>query len=307
MRSAGCKSDALRGHATRRGFLGAAAFAAPAAAAVQANSRGGEGQRIPLKIGHRAASMDMVGNFDVFKLARRIPGLLGVELQVTAGNPNLHDWDALRRYKSEASRWGIMIPSLAGLWERGVSILHSPAAGINLMQAIRAAEFLGSSVILAAFFRDNAPDMNDESSYGPVVDLLKAGAPKAAEAGVIIGLENSLSPADNKKLVDLVSHPNVKVYYDLFNMANYGHRAEAIPGVTLLGKERICQVHVKNGEKLLSEPGPIDWEKAFDALNSIGYDGWYVFESQHSSQQNVIEATGKNIEFLRQHCRMPEA
>ena len=287
---------------TRRELAGSAALGVGVALAGAE-----EQQRVPLKVGHRAASMKMVGNFDVFKLARQIPGLLGVELQVTAGNPNLHDWDAVRRYKREANRWGIMIPSLAGLWERGVSIRNSPAAGVNLLRAIRVAEFLGSSVILAAFFRDNAPDMSEESSYGPVVQLLRAAAPAAADAGVIIGLENSLSPADNQKLVDLVSHPNVKVYYDLHNMAHYGHAPEVIPGIDLLGKKRICQVHVKNGEKLLSEPGPVDWEKALASLNNIGYDGWYVFESRHSSQQNVIEATTKNIQFLRDHCRMPVA
>jgi L-ribulose-5-phosphate 3-epimerase len=285
------------GSPTRRGFLNAAVLGLSAVATGQ--------QRVPLKVGHRAASMKMVGNFDVFKMAREIPGLLGVELQVTAGNPNLHDWEAVRRYKREAHRWGIMIPSLAGLWEPGVSIRTSPAAGVNLLRAIRVAEFLGARVILAAFFRDNAPDMNDESSYGPVVQLLNAAAPTAAEAGVIIGLENSLSPADNKKLVDLVNHRNVKVYYDLYNMAHYGHAAEVIPGLTLLGTERICQVHVKNGEKLLSEPGPVDWPKALETLNRMEYEDWYVLETQHNSREKVIEDTTTNIEFLRKHCRMP--
>ncbi len=296
---------------TRRSFLErnaiASALGLGAAAASVSQANANEPQRVPLKVGHRAASMKMVGNFDVFKMARQIPGLLGVELQVTAGNPNLRDWDAVRRYKREASRWGVMIPSLAGLWDRGVSIRNSPAAGVNLLQAIRLAEFLGAGVILAAFFRDNAPDMNDESSYGPVVQLLRAAAPTAADAGVIIGLENSLSPADNKKLADLVNHPSVKIYYDLFNMAFYGHAAEVIPGVALLGKERICQVHAKNGEKLLSEPGPVDWPKALEALNKIGYDGWYVLETKHSSPEQVVEATRTNIEFLRSHCRMPVA
>jgi len=290
---------------SRRGFLWSAGLGVGATAARVDGA--GPGVRVPLKIGHRAAHMNMVGNFDVFRLARRIPGLMGVELQVTAGKPNLRDWDAVRRYKREANRWGMMIPSLAGLWDPGVSILRSPVAGLNLAQAIRAAGFLGSGVILAAFFGENAPDMNREASYGPVVELLRAAAPRAADAGVVIGLENSLSPADNKKLADLVGHPSVKIYYDLFNMARFGHGAEAVGGVRLLGKERICQVHVKNGDRLIAEPGPIDWKAAFEALNGIGYDGWYVFESTHTSESNVIEATTRNIEFLKQHCRMPEA
>ena len=298
---------------SRRRFLTTAALgmtgaASTAATPPQEPATSAGGQRLPLRIGHRAASMKMVGNFDVFKLARRIPGLDGVELQIAHGQPNLRDFDAVRRYKLEAHRWGMKIPSLAGVWDRGVSIRHSPVAGINLLQSIRAAEMLGASVILVAFFRDNAPDMNDEASYGPVVELLRGAAPRAAEAGVVMGLENSLSPADNKKLADLVAHPSVKIYCDMYNFSYYGHAGTLVSGIKLLGNDRICQVHVKNGKRLIEEPDQIkDWQALFAALNEIGYEGWYVFESQHSGNAQLISSTTKNIEYMRKVCRMPEA
>jgi L-ribulose-5-phosphate 3-epimerase len=266
---------------------------------------GDDGTRIPLKIGHRAANMKMVGDFGVFKMARQIPGLMGVELQVASGRPNLRDWDVVRRYKKQANRWGMMVPSVAGVWDRGVSIMRSSGAAANLEQSVQVARFLGSSVVLVAFFRSNAPDMKDKSSYGPVVELLKRTAPLAADAGVTLGLENSLSPADNKKLVDMVEHPGVKVYYDPHNMAHYGYAEQAVPGIKLLGKDRICQVHVKNGERLIAEPGLVDWRAALNVLNEIGYEGWYVFESTHTDHAQVIDATTRNIEFLKKHCRMP--
>jgi L-ribulose-5-phosphate 3-epimerase len=130
-----------------------------------------------------------------------------------------------------------------------------------------------------------------------------AGA--AADAGVILGLENSLSPADNRKLVDLIGHPAVGVYYDLHNMATYGHGAEAVPGVKLLGRERICAVHVKNGDQLIEQPGPIDWPAAFAAFNEIGYDGWYTYESQHKSLADCLADTTRNNAFLAKHIKMP--
>lgn len=162
-------------------------------------------------------------------------------------------------------------------------------------------------LILVAFFGENAPDMNEESSYGPFVKFLRDAAPDAADAGVTLGLENSLSPADNRKLVDLIEHPNVKIYYDVHNMARYGYADQSVSGIRLLGKERICQVHVKNKDKLIEEPGLIDWRAAFQAFNEIEYEGWYVFESQHASHDRVVEDTFRNIEFLRQICRMPLA
>lgn len=298
-----------RGHGERAQTVPAAALSRRAllagVLAQPLDRRSRAASQVPLKIGHRAAAMNMVGNFNVFRLASRIPGLRGVELQSAAGSPNLWDLNAVRRYKREAHRWGMEIPSVAGVWSRGVSIKNSPVAGIELLKAIRAAELIGAHVILVAFFRDNAPAMNDESSYGPVVELLKAAAGPARDAGAVLGIENSLSPADNKKLVDLIAEDSVKVYYDLDNVEFYGHQKQAVPGIAELGNERICQVHVKNEERLIEEPGRVDWRAAFEAFNAIGYDGWYVFESKHSGPEQLIESTTRNVSFLKKHCRMP--
>jgi sugar phosphate isomerase/epimerase len=290
----------------RRTFLKSSVAMAAAAIYGLPQSRAESKQALPLKLGIRAASMKMAGNFDVIKTAAGIPGIIGVELQVTAGKPNLRDWDTVRRYKREADRWAMRIPSLAGVWDSGVQI-SSPKAAESVRLSIRAAELLGSNALLLAFFKENAPDMTKKESYAPIVAMLKETAPRAADAGVSLGLENSLSPADNAKLVDLVGHPSVGVYYDLHNMATYGHGDQAIPGVKLLGKERICAVHIKNGDKLLEEPGPIDWAAAFRAFNEIGYDGWYVYESSHADIADCIEDTKKNNAFVRQHVRMPTA
>lgn len=255
----------------------------------------------PLKIGIRAVSLKLAGTPDVFQVAARIPGIRGVELQATAGQPNLRDPDTVRQYKREADRWGLQVPSLAGIWDRGVKI-HSPNAADSVLASIRAAEMLGAGVLLAAFFQQDAPVMTDESSYGPIVSLLQRVAGRAADAGIVIGLENSLSPADNKKLVDLVNHPAIAVYYDLHNMEFYGHGAQAVPGIQLLGRDRICMVHVKNGNQLIEEPGPIDWLAAFAVLRQIEYHGWYVYETGHASTEDAVADTQKNNVFLKRHC-----
>lgn len=288
-------------------LCGAAAVAGGITSASRAQtSAAAAAQTVPLKIGIRAATMNMVGNFDVIRTAAGIPGLMGVELQVTAGTPNLRDWDAVRRYKQEAHRWGLRIPSLAGIWDQGVQI-NSPAAAENVRLTIRAAELLGSSVILLAFFEKSAPDMKRADSYGPLVAMLREVAPRAADAGVVLGLENSLSPADNVKLIDLVDHPAVRVYYDVHNMSTYRHGDQAVSGIKLLGKERICAVHVKNAAMRIETPGLIDWPAAFQAFNEIGYEGWYVFETAHRHIEACREDTKANIAFLREHARMPRA
>jgi len=263
-------------------------------------------QRVPLKIGHRASNMRMIGNFDVFRTARQIPGIMGVELQAATGTPNLHDLDAVRRYKAEANRWGLLIPSLAGVWDDGASI-RSPQARSNLQQAIRAGELLAARVILVPAYNENSPDMSKPSSYEPMLALLSEMAPRAADAGIILGIETSMSPQDHGKFVDMAGNPALKVYYDVHNMAEYGHVDDAISGIRLLGKDRICQVHVKNQNRLIGESGLIDWAAAFQAFNEIGYEGWYVFETQHRrGREQMIDETERNVGFLQTHCRMPE-
>jgi len=294
---------------TRRAFLRSCSVGIAAAGAGPLMSlRAGEQPpnptpQPPLKLGIRAATMKMVGDIGVIQTAATMSGIRGLELQVTAGNRNLRDWAVVREYKRESARWDIRIPSIAGIWDKGVNI-SSSNADESLRLSIRAAEILGSGVILAAFFKENAPDMSREESYGPVIANLKKVAGTAADAGVIVGLENSLSPADNRKLVDLVDDPAVRVYYDLHNMATYGHGAEAVPGIKLMGRERICAVHVKNGNKLIEEPGPVDWAAAFAAFNEIGYDGWFTYETSHKNLAACLTDTVRNNAFLAKHLHM---
>ena len=76
---------------------------------------------------------------------------MGVELQVTAGKPNLRDWDAVRSYKQ---RGGSLGRCAFRRWRAFGTRrqIGSPAAAENVRLSIRAAELLGSSVILLAFF-----------------------------------------------------------------------------------------------------------------------------------------------------------
>ncbi len=235
----------------------------------------------------------------VFELARRIPGLSGVELQVIFKGQDLADRNTALNYKREANGWGLEVPSIAGIWKKGETIFQTAAAETAISGAIRAAELLGASVILVALFKPNCPDMNEESSAGPVVSLLQKISPRAADVGVTLGLETSLTPADDKKLIDRVGHPSVKTYYDATNVETY-HPGESVTGIGLLGP-RIVQCHLKNEDRLLNQaPSKVDWIAALKAYRRIGYNGWYMFETAHSSPDQCVEATRKNIEFVKQ-------
>lgn len=253
----------------------------------------------PLKIGHRQANMTNQPGPGVFEIARRIPGITGVELQVQFQKTTLWDRDTLLTYKRGAADAGILIPSLAGVWAGGASLVQPGPAEETLRKSIQAAEALKAKVILVAAFQKNCPTMDQEDSYGPVVAMLRKVAGAAADAGVTLGMETSLSPADDKKLIDLVAQPSVKVYYDADNVERFGHNGASVPGYEVLGKSCIAQIHVKNEDSLLEERGRVNWTAAFKAIRRIGYQGWLVFESSHSGPEQCIEATKKNIAFIR--------
>jgi sugar phosphate isomerase/epimerase len=231
----------------------------------------------------------------VFELARRIRGLSGVELQVHFKGTTLWDRETLLGYRAAAERTGLAIPSVAGVWPAG-GTLFDGAAESTLRKAIAAAQALGASTILVACFEQNCPRMDDERSYAPVVALLEKLSGAARDAGVVLGMETSNTPAEDRKLIDLVDSPAVGVYYDLDNCERY-HKGLATPGVALLGK-RIRQVHMKNETRLLEEPGRVNWAEAVGALARAGYAGWFMFETAHSSAEQCVEATGRNIAFV---------
>ncbi len=236
---------------------------------------------------------------EVFDLARRIPGITGVELQVHFQKTTLWDRDTLEAYRRGAAKTGMQIPSLAGIWAEGASLVKPGPAEEAIRKSIAAAEALKARVILAAAFNANCPRMDQEASYGPVVEMLQKVAGAAAGAGVTLGLETSLSPADDKKLIDLVARPAVKVYYDADNVERFGHKGQGAAGHEIIGKSRIAQIHVKNEDRLLEEPGRVEWTAALQAIRRIGYQGWLVFESSHSGPEQCIESTAKNIAFIR--------
>jgi sugar phosphate isomerase/epimerase len=251
------------------------------------------------RFGHRQANIVSEPGPAVFDLAKKIPGLSGVELQVQFKGTTLWDKETLLSYKRAAEASSLTIPSLAGVWPPRTN-LWSPDAEDILRRAIDCAHELKAGTILVVCLEANCPKMDQEQSYGPVVALLQKVSSAARDAGVTIGMETSLSTADDRKLVDLVNRPNIGLYYDLDNVERY-HPGDAVPGITTLGTARIRQVHLKNEDRLLEQPGRVNWAAAVKGLAKVDYQGWFVFETSHSGPEQCMEATGKNIEFVKRN------
>ncbi len=154
-------------------------------------------------------------------------------------------------------------------------------------------------MILVAFFGKGDLMQGKElkkADVDVVVGRLKAAAPRAADAGVILGIENMVDAQHNAEILDRINSPAVKIYYDCYNLAGQGYD---VPAEIRLLKDRIAQFHFKNGNDYLeAEKGRMKWEQIVQAINEIKYKGWIVLETSSPSKDGAADAK-KNGEYIR--------
>lgn len=231
----------------------------------------------------------------------REAGLLGIEPGVggPADRLDISKPETLQRYHAQMKETGLSVCSLMMGLLNSNPLATDPRAPAWLDQSIDAARDLGAKVILVAFF--GAGDLLDgknqlkEAEADEVVRRLKAAAPKAKEAGVILGIENLLNGEQNARLLDRINHESVQVYYDVYNTGtSKGHN---VPADLKLLKGRLAQLHFKNGSKYLDEE-PAKFEPIAAAVKEIGYRGWIVLETS-SPSGNAVADVRRNAEYLR--------
>jgi sugar phosphate isomerase/epimerase len=212
------------------------------------------------------------------ELAAKV-GLDGVELHMgrhTDGLP-LRKPELRATYKRLARQHGLAIPSVVLGAFNQMQLYAEPVSAIWLLDAIDAAADLGARVILVPSFGTEALAWADQDRVKRFAAAVREAGPRAARKGVTLGLENRLSAEENLRLLDLVDAEGVAIYYDIANLFNLGKDPAA--EIRRLGKERICQVHVKDNPHRLGE-GEIDFQLVAEALDAIGYRGWLALETR---------------------------
>jgi len=152
---------------------------------------------------------------------------------------------------------------------------------------------LDGRVMLLPFFGKGALKTRDEMDY--VGDALKELAGEAEKAQVILGLENTISAEDNARILERASSSAVKVYYDVGNSTNAGF--DILKEIRWLGRDRICQMHLKDGDKFLGE-GRIDFPAAVKAILEIGFKGFANLETSCPSG-SVEDDMKRNLSYIR--------
>ena len=257
----------LRNTAEAAAFtLGCSAFAPLLAAPA---SRG-------FKIGTCDWSLGKRGDPAALDLARQI-GLDGVQIDFgTAGNKmRLRTPEHQQAYREAMRRTGLAVSSMALCEMNDVPLKSDPRAAMWLDQSIDACHAMGLPLVMTAAFGRGDLDMSHTAEIDHYVNALRGAAPKAEKLGIIIGLENYLSADDNRKIIQRVGSPQVKVYYDVGNSTDKGR--DVCQEIRSLGK-LICEFHAKDGPSMLGQ-GRIDFHKVRRAMDDVQYSGWIQLEA----------------------------
>jgi L-ribulose-5-phosphate 3-epimerase len=133
-----------------------------------------------------------------------------------------------------------------------------------------------------------------------VVQRLKAIAPRAEKAGVIIGIETALDAASEKKLLDVVGSPAIRSYFNFANALQNGRNLHC--ELRTLGRHRICQIHCtnKDGRWLQNDP-QIDLPAVKRTLDDMNWSGWLVIERSRDAKDptNVKWNFSANTAYLK--------
>jgi sugar phosphate isomerase/epimerase len=249
-----------------------------------------------LKIGVTDWNLRLTCKLEAVALAKEL-GFDGVQVsigrEVKDGKMTMDDAELIARYRDESKKQQIPLDGTC-LDRLHVDCLkgNNRDAAKRLADGIRITKALGVQVMLMPFFGNCATKPEDFESTAA---LLKEFAPEAQKAGVLLGLENTLSAEDNVRIMDMVKSPCLKVYYDVGNSTN--NKYDVLKEIVWLGKNRICQIHLKD-KGYLGE-GTIDFPKVMAAIRKIGFDGYANLETSAPSKV-IADDMRRNLKFVRE-------
>ncbi len=272
---------------SRRAFLATSGGLLPRAAS--AGLRG-------LKIGVTDWNLKQTGKLEAVALAGRL-GFQGVQVslgrQVEADKLPLDNPELIAKYLQASREREVPLDGTC-LDILHVNYLKNDKLGQRwVVDGIRLTKALGVKVMLLPFFGKGALETQQEKEY--VGDTLKEIASEAEKAGVILGLENTISAEDNVRIMDRARSKAVLVYYDIGNSTLKGFNV--VREIDWLGKKRICQIHFKDNPHYLGE-GQIDMEAVLRAVSRIGFEGFANLETD-SPSKSVETDMRRNLSYVR--------
>lgn len=285
---------------SRRRFLGTTLLGAGTLTGLRphwfGHTQAADTQRAKFKLGACDWSLGKAQTTEAFAVAKQI-GLDGVEVSFgrPGGQYDLRDAAVQRQYLDTAKQHGLEISSLAMGILNQIPYSSSPEAEQWVADVVDVMPKIGVKRCLLAFF-GKGDIKGDRAKQDEVIRRLKKVAPKAEKAGVVLGVESWMNADDHLRILDGVGSPAVQVYYDFCNMRVQGY--DVCKEIRRLGKDRICQLHMKENGHLLGQ-GDVDFPRVKEAIEEIGYTGWLIIEGATVGGKSLVECYQHNRKYLR--------
>jgi len=286
---------------TRREMLsGTTAALASMALGPQLKSALAESKKADIRVSMCDWSMGRKCDIKALELAKKI-GLDGVQVSFGVYEKSrltqMRDPKLQKAYIDESRKLGIAMNSLGMGILNSVALKSEPHTALWVADALDIAKNIGAKNILLAFFNSGQLNEKNKTEMRRVTEVMKELAPRAEKAGVILGLENTISAEANLKIIEACKSKYVQVYYDVYNLQVRVGK-DPIKEIKLLGKENLCEIHFKEGRNYLGQSGEIDWKTVVKTLKEIGYDNWITLETS-SPSRDLIADTKKNAKYVR--------
>ncbi|MDR3220057.1 MAG: family 78 glycoside hydrolase catalytic domain [Dysgonamonadaceae bacterium] len=200
---------------------------------------------------------------------------------------------------SECNRMGIEFSSLALSAFYGQSFAKRENYEKLMDECIATMQAMGIKVAFLPM--GNQSDIVKEPElYAIVLERLKVVAKKAEAAGVIIGIETTLTAKEEAKLIDKINSPAIRSYVNFSSILK--RKGNIINELKTLGKDRIIQIHASNTDGFWIENDPaLDMPKVKETLDKMGWSGWLVIERSRDVKDvhNVKKNYSANAHYLK--------
>ena len=196
-------------------------------------------------------------------------------------------------YLAAAKKTGVEIASLALGEMNNVPLKSDPTAEQWLADSVSVMKAMNLKIVLVAAF-SKGDLLGDKPGIDRTVEILKKHAPAAEKAGVVFGLENYLSAAENLEILRRVEQrPPLQVCYDVGNSTDKGY--DIYKEIRML-KGKVCEFHAKDGRFMLGQ-GRIDFRKVRAAMDDIQFSGWIHIEA--AAPHDLIGDYRQDCKFLK--------
>jgi len=221
-------------------------------------------------------------------------GFTAIEIGVfnIEGYEKMRDPAVQNTYLEAASAHGIELVGISLNIFTQIVTLYSEEQEATVWEVMRnvidAALAMNIELVCCGMFGDFSIHNADEMARTSA--MLRRGCDYIGNRPLRIATENTLSIEDNRKLIEQVNHPNMRVLVDCYN----GIWSGAFNGAEMVRdlSDMLCNVvHAKDGpDDALIGQGNGDFLTTAQALKDIGFEGYVMCENNYRNDTEARTA-----------------